>query len=157
MSEKPLQQFVVPFGRTCYGCGSENERGFRIQSFLEGEEVVCTWRPEAHHIAGPGFINGGVIATLIDCHTGAAATAAGYRGEGREPGTAPQLTYVTASLHVNYLRPTPAGVPLTLRARAGEVQGRRVVVACSLFADGVETANGESVFVRVPEDEAKPG
>ncbi len=148
MTEKPLQDYIVPFGRTCWGCGGENPHGLRIKSFREGGEVVCTWLPEPHHMAAPGVVNGGVIATLIDCHSAMAATDAAYRAEGRELGTAPRLVYFTASIHVNYLRPTPLEGPLTLRAHATEVAGRRVVVACSLFAAGVETANGETVFVR---------
>ncbi len=154
MTEKPLQDFVLPFGETCYGCGGRNPRGFRIKSFRAGEEVVCTWQPESHHMAGPGVVNGGVIATLLDCHSAAAATEAAYRAEGRELGTPPLMVYVTASLTVNYLRPTPLGGPLNLRARATEVAGRRVVVACSLFAEGVETANDKGVFVRLREEGA---
>lgn len=155
MTEKPLQDFVLPFGRTCFGCGSENPHGFRLQSFREGDEVVATWQPQPHHVAGPGVISGGVLATLMDCHTGATATEAAYRAEGRTIGEPPLLTLVTASLHVNYLRPTPLAGPLTLRARATAVEGRRVVVACTLWAEGQETANAEAVYVRIaPNPEA---
>jgi len=149
MTEKPLQEHVLPFGRTCYGCGSENPRGLRLQSFREGEEIVATWQPQPHHVSGPGVISGGGLATLMDCHTCAAATEAGYRAEGRAMGEPPLLTYVTASLHVNYLRPTPLAGPLTLRAHVTAMEGRRVVVACTLWAEGEETANAEAVYVRV--------
>ena len=129
MSERPLQDYIEPFGKTCFGCGGENAHGFRIKSFREGGEVVCTWRPEPHHMAAPGVVNGGVLATLIDCHSAITATDAAYRAAGRELGSAPLMVYVTASLTVNYVRPTPLGGPLTLRAHAQEVAGRRGVGA----------------------------
>ena len=151
MTEKPLQDYIVPFGQTCYGCGGENPHGFRIKSFREGEEVVCTWQPQAHHIAAPGVVNGGVIATLIDCHSAMTATDAAYRAEGRALGSAPLMVYVTASLRVNYLQPTPLAGPLVLRARATEVAGRKITVTCSLLAGGRETANGGGTFVRLQE------
>ena len=144
-----LQDRMLPFGRTCFGCGGENEHGLRIKSFVEGDEVVCDFDPEPWHIAAPGFINGGVVATLLDCHSAAAAVHAAYQAEGREVGSAPDLFYVTATLKVDYLRPTPSGKRLHLRASSTGVEGRKSNVVCSLLADGVETARAETVFVRV--------
>jgi acyl-CoA thioesterase FadM len=65
--------------------------------------------------------------------------------------TEPPLRYVTGSLHVDYLRPTPIDAQLTVRARVKEISGRKVVVASTLLADGVETAHGETVCVRMPD------
>lgn len=144
-----FQDRLRPFGQTCYGCGQENDHGLRIRSHWEGEEGICRWTPEPWHIAAPGVLNGGVIATLLDCHMACTAIAHAYRTEGREIGSDPQLLYVTASLHVDYLKPTPAGDQVELRARVTAQAGRRITVACSLLAGSRETARGEAVFARV--------
>ncbi len=82
--------------------------------------------PRPYHMAVPGYVYGGLIASLIDCHgTGTAAIAA-YKAEGREPGTEPPIRFVTASLKVDFHRPTPLGPVLELRGRAREVRGRKV-------------------------------
>jgi acyl-coenzyme A thioesterase PaaI-like protein len=149
MSEDPFQARLRPFGQTCFGCGQDNPQGLRIRSFWEGEEAVCRWRPQPWHMAQPGIVNGGVIATLIDCHCASTASAAAYRAEGRPLGSEPALVYVTASLRVDYLKPTPMDAELELRARVRGEQGRRFTLDCSLFAAGQETARGEVVMVRV--------
>jgi acyl-coenzyme A thioesterase PaaI-like protein len=148
MAERPIQDFVEPFGRTCWGCGQQNAHGFRIRSFWRGEEAVCTWRPEPHHNAAPGVLNGGVIATLMDCHCACVAISAAYRAEGREMGSHPAIVMVTGSLHVDYLRPTPMDGAVELRARVKEITARKAVLTCALLAGGIETARGEVVMVR---------
>lgn len=133
----------------CWGCGGSNGRGLRIKSYWDGDETVCTWEPGDEHIAFPGYLNGGIIATIIDCHCVNTACSAAYRAAGREIGTEPHLAYVTGSLFIEYLKPTPLGRPVTLRARVKEMGERKTVVACSLFCDGVECARGETVAVRI--------
>lgn len=144
-----FQDHLLPFGKSCFGCGQQNDHGLRIRSHWEGEEGVCHWTPQAWHTAAEGILNGGVIATLMDCHAASTAMAAAYRAEGREIGSLPRLVYVTASLHVDYLKPTPLGGELELRARVKEIAGRRIIMACSLSAAGTQTARSEAVFVRV--------
>ena len=136
----------------CYGCGQLNEHGLRIQSRWEGEEAVCRFTPKPFHTAIPGYVYGGLIASLIDCHGTGTAAAAGYRQEGRAMDTEPRLRYVTASLKVDYLRPTPLVGVLELRSRVDEVKGRKVVVKISLYAGGDECARGEVTAVRIPDD-----
>ncbi len=148
-SAPAFQDHLLPFGKSCFGCGQQNDHGLRIRSHWEGEEGVCHWTPQAWHMAGEGILCGGVIATLIDCHSACTATAAAYRAEGREIGSLPRLVYVTASLRVDYLRPTPLNGELELRARVKEIAGRRITIACSLSAAGTQTARSEAVFVRV--------
>ncbi|HKI99419.1 MAG TPA: PaaI family thioesterase [bacterium] len=155
MESPAFQDHVRPFGQTCYGCGQENPHGLRIRSHWEGDEGVCRWTPEPWHVAAPGVLNGGVIATLLDCHMACTATAHAYRAEGRAIGSEPVQLYVTASLHVDYLKPTPADGAVELRARVTGQQGRRITVACALVAGGQETARGEAVFVKVA-GEPKP-
>ncbi len=138
-------------GNHCYGCGPQNAKGFRIQSFWEGEESVCTWEPEPHHAAGPkDVLNGGVIATLIDCHCLCTVVAAAYREEGRQIGSSPIIWYVTGSLQVSYLKPTAINKPVTLRAKVQKTKPKKTIIECSLYSLSKETARAEVIAVRVP-------
>ena len=134
----------------CYGCGRLNDRGLQLQSRWDGDETVATLTPRPYHISIPGYVYGGLLASLIDCHGTGTASAAGYRAEGREMGTEPILRYVTAALQVSYLRPTPLGVPLEVRGRVQEVKGRKVVVEAWIVAAGEVCVRGEVVAVQVP-------
>ncbi len=133
----------------CFGCGRLNKQGHQIKSRVQGDRVVASFSPEPWHLSVPGFTYGGLIASLIDCHAMATAAAATYRAEGREPGSEPPLRFVTASLKVDYLKPTPIG-PLELSARARQVGERKVLVDVELSAGGEVTARGDVVAVRIP-------
>lgn len=50
-----------------------------------------------------------------------------YRTEGRDMDTLPAFRFVTGSLHVDYLKPTPIGETLEIRGRVKEINGRKVV------------------------------
>jgi acyl-coenzyme A thioesterase PaaI-like protein len=151
MAERAFQDYYDDSVAHCYGCGRLNEHGHQIRSFWEGDEAVTRFRPRPYHTAIPGYVYGGLIASLIDCHSTGTAAAAAYRAEGREMGTLPPLRFVTASLHVDYLRPTPLDAVLTIRARVQEVKGRKVVVTSTLYAGDLECARGEVVCVQMPE------
>jgi len=140
----------------CYGCGWANEHGLHLASHWDGEETVAVFEPKPWHTAIPGYVYGGLIASVIDCHGTGSASAAAYRAEGREMGTQPPLRFVTGSLQVTYLRPTPMGVPLEVRGRIREVGARKVVVDVTLSARGTVCAKGEVVAVRMP-DHMVPG
>ena len=129
----------------CFGCGPDNPQGLRIKSYWEGPETaVCTYQPQPHQTAGsPHYLNGGVIATLIDCHSVCLAVANAYRQDGEDPSAT--SWFVTASLSVNYLRPTPVDAPLKLKAKILDVEGNKTRLRCSVFSDGHETAVGEVV------------
>jgi acyl-coenzyme A thioesterase PaaI-like protein len=135
----------------CYGCGSNNPHGHQIKTHWEGEESVTRFTPEPYHTAVPGYAYGGLIASLIDCHSTGTAAAAMYRAEGREMDTLPPFRFVTGSLHVDYLKPTPIEGALELRGRVKEIRGRKVIVETTVFAQGVATARGEVVAVQMPE------
>ena len=139
----------------CYGCGRMNEMGLHLQSAWEGDEVVARYAPRPEHIALPGFVYGGLIASLIDCHGMATAAAHAQRLAGREIGEGETPRYVTAALHVDYLRPTPMGAELVLRARVVDTGTRKLVVRMTLAADGIDTARGEVVAVPMPESMAR--
>jgi acyl-coenzyme A thioesterase PaaI-like protein len=148
---KAFQDYYPDELSYCYGCGRLNEHGLHIRSFWDGDEAVCTYTPELFHLALPGFVYGGLIASLIDCHCTGTASAAAYRAANRAIGTDPPLRFVTASIHVDYLRPTPIGVSLEVRARVKEVKGRKVVMSATLSAKGEVCACGEVVAVQMPE------
>ncbi len=134
----------------CHGCGADNERGLQIKSYWDGEEAVATWRPEAHHCGGSKeIVNGGIIASLIDCHSLNLAIAHAYRSEKRPIGTIPRIGYVTANLNISYLRPTPIDQPLQLRARITKSAGKKIWLSCTLSAGGQIRARGEVLGVRV--------
>ena len=113
MDERSLQERYSP-ASVCFGCGPANALGLRIRSFLEGESVVSRWRPSAHHQAFPGALNGGIVGTLLDCHSNWAATTALMRATG----TATPPCTVTADFHVTLLAPTPADREVLLWAKA---------------------------------------
>jgi len=135
----------------CYGCGRLNEKGLQLKSRWDGEETVARFMPQPYHIAIPGTVYGGLIASLIDCHGTGTAAAAAYRAEGRGMDTSPPLRFVTAALRVDYLRPTPLGVSLEIRGRVKEISGRKVIVEATLAAAGEICARGEVVAVRLPD------
>lgn len=151
MKRKAIQDFYPDDLSHCYGCGRLNEHGLKIKSYYDGNEAVAVFEPKPYHIAVPGYVYGGLIASVVDCHGTGTASAAAYSAAGREPGTEPVFRFVTASLKVRYLRPTPAGVPLELRGKAKEMKGTKVVVSVTVSADGKIRARGEVVAVQIPE------
>ncbi len=152
MKQKAFQDYYPDDLSHCYGCGRLNEHGLHIKSYWDGEETVCTFHPKPYHIAIPGYVYGGLIASLIDCHSTGTAAAAAYRAEGRAMDTDPPFRFVTGSLRVDFLQPTPLGVPLEIRGRVKEIKGRKVVVAATLSAEGEVCARGEVVAVQLPEN-----
>jgi acyl-coenzyme A thioesterase PaaI-like protein len=151
MADKSFQDYYPDDLSHCYGCGRLNEHGLHIKSYWDGDETVCTFEPRPYHMAIPGYVYGGLIASLIDCHSTGTAAAAAYRAEGRAMDSEPPLRFVTAALHVDYVRPTPLGVELEVRASVKEIKGRKVVVAATLSAGGEVCARGEVVAVQMPE------
>jgi len=151
MNQKPFQDYYPDHMAHCYGCGRLNEFGHQIKSNWDGDESVCYFNPKPYHTAIPGYVYGGLLASLIDCHGTGTAAAAAYREAGRSMDTEPALRFLTGSLHVDYLKPTPMGVTLEIRGKVKEVKGRKVVIEEWLLANGVITVRGEVVAVQVPE------
>lgn len=140
----------------CYGCGRLNAHGHQIKSYWDGDETVAHFTPQPHHTAIPGYVYGGLLASLIDCHGTGTASAAAYRAAGREMGSDPPLRYVTGTLQVRYLRPTPLGGALEIRGRVREIKGRKVVVEAWIVAAGEICVTGEVVALQMPET-MRPG
>lgn len=149
MTDQPIQNFYPDDVAICYGCGRLNEHGLHVQTYWDGEEGVARFTPKPYHTAFPGFVYGGLIASLIDCHSMGTAIAATYQVEGRAPGSEPEITYVTGNLNVSYLKPTPINAELVLRARVTEITPKKALVSVSVLANGQESARGEVVAVRV--------
>lgn len=149
--DKAFQDYYPEELSHCYGCGSNNSHGHRIKSYWDGAETVAHFTPAPYHTAIPGFVYGGLIASLIDCHGTGTASAVAYRAAGREMGSAPALRFVTAALKVDYLAPTPLGVELELRGTPVEVKEKKVVVDITVTAAGKVTAKGQVIAVRMPE------
>ncbi|HEX7153747.1 MAG TPA: PaaI family thioesterase [Thermoanaerobaculia bacterium] len=143
---RSVQETYAPNNR-CFGCGPANEKGLRIRSLDSGEELVCEWRPEAHHVAFDGIVNGGICGALLDCHSNwtAAIHLMKKHGAAEPPCT------VTADFHVHLKRPTPIDATLQLRAHVVESTDDRAVVEATLEANGKVTATCRGTFVAVKE------
>jgi acyl-coenzyme A thioesterase PaaI-like protein len=153
--QKAFQDYYPDHLSYCYGCGRLNQYGLQIKSFWDGDETVCTFNPRPYHTAIPGYVYGGLIASIIDCHGTGSAAAAAYRAEGRSMDSEPPLRYLTANLNVNYLKPTPIDTPLQLRGKIREVKGRKVIVDIDLYANGQVCATGQVTAVQVPDQLVK--
>jgi acyl-coenzyme A thioesterase PaaI-like protein len=139
----------------CYGCGRSNPHGHQLKSFAEGGEVVAHFTPGPDYSSLPGFVYGGLLASLVDCHAMATAAAADLGGAAISGGTqAPR--YVTGSLRVDYLKPTPLGVELEIRGRIKEQSERKKVVELTVSAAGTVTVHAEAVAVRMPKSMEQP-
>ncbi len=155
MDPKAIQDYYPDELSYCYGCGRLNEHGHQIKSFWDGDETISRFTPKPYHTAIPGYVYGGLVASLIDCHGTGTAALASYRAEGRESDTLPPFRFVTASLQVDFLKPTRLGVELELRGKVIELKGRKVISEITVSANGEITARGKVVAVQMPENMPK--
>lgn len=145
-SGKCLQELYAPHN-ACFGCGPANEKGLRVRSLVEGDQVVATWRPEPHHEAFPGVLNGGIIGALLDCHCN--WTAAWHLMQLRKV-VRPPCT-VTADYGITLKRPCPSAGLVALTARVVEATADRCVVKGTLEAEGKLRALCTGTFIAVRE------
>lgn len=130
----------------CYGCGRNNDQGLKLKSYWQEEESVCRHTPRPYYSGGfPGFLYGGMIASLMDCHGAATASAAKSRETDQ-----PISRFVTASLKIDFLHPTPLGIELEVRGKVFEIKGRKVIVDLWLIANAKQCAQGRGIFVQIP-------
>ena len=148
---KAFQEYYPENVAHCYGCGRLNHAGQQSKTYWDGDETLTRFQPGPEHTAIPGFVYGGLLASLIDCHCTGTAAAAMYRAENRPMDSLPAFRFVTGSLHVDYLKPTPLGPELQIRGWIKEIRGRKVIVEAEVSADGVVTARGEGVAVQMPD------
>ncbi|HAS40612.1 MAG TPA: PaaI family thioesterase [Microscillaceae bacterium] len=137
-------------GNVCFGCGHDNHEGLKIKSHWEGEESVCVWQSQEKYNGWKGIMNGGIMATIIDCHTMATATMQAYKEEGnRAWDSQPEYRYATGTMNIKYLKPTPNDIPVKLVAKVTEVKGRKTTMTCELWSNDTKTAEAEVVAIRV--------
>ena len=145
MNEQAFQDQYPDDYAHCYGCGRLNAGGHHLKSYWDGEESVCRFTPDAKYTGGfPVFLYGGIIASLIDCHGAGTASAAKAREDGK-----PLSRFVTASLKVDYLAPTPINTELEVRGKPVEIKGRKVIVELTVSAEGKICATGTVVMVQI--------
>ncbi len=152
MELKAIQDYYPDDLSYCFGCGRLNEHGHQIKSYWDGDETISHFTPKPYHIAIPGYVYGGLIASIIDCHGTGTAALASYKAEERNPDTLPAFRFVTASLQVDYLKPTPLGVELELRGKIIEKKGRKVISEITVSANKEICARGKVVAVQMPEN-----
>ncbi|MEM6965311.1 MAG: PaaI family thioesterase [Bacteroidota bacterium] len=146
--EKDYFQDHMP-GNVCFGCGRANHEGLKISSYWEGDESICIWESQEKYQGWKGILNGGILATLIDCHTMCTAMAAAYQAENRDIESQPIYRYATGTINVKYLKPTSNLHPVELRAKVEAIKGRKVVITCDAYSEGIKTAKAEVVAIRV--------
>lgn len=152
MTAKAFQDHYPDEFAHCFGCGRLNKEGLQIKSHWDGEESVCHYTPMPFYTGGfPGYVYGGLIASLMDCHAAATASAAKLRAEGLTLNDRPVSRFVSASLKVDFLKPTPTGTVLEVKGMVKEIQGRKVTVSVTLSAEGEIRAKGEALLVQIPE------
>ena len=141
-----LQDLYAPHS-DCFGCGPANPHGLHIKSRVEGDLVVADWTPAPHHKAFDGFVSGGILGVLFDCHSNWAVLHFLMKEGGltRPPDT------VTAQYSVSFLRPTPLGRVLHFSSKLVEIQGDRATIETTLEVDGRTTATSRGAFVVVKE------
>jgi len=145
MNDRPCVQERHAPRNHCFGCGPDNPKGLHVRSFEDGEGLFAEWMPEPHHEAFDGVVSGGILGTLLDCHSNWTAAIHLMKAAGRD---APPCT-VTAEFHVRLLRVTPSGGPLRLRARVLDAGSDRATVEATVEAGGKATATCRGVFVAV--------
>jgi acyl-coenzyme A thioesterase PaaI-like protein len=145
MAEEPSLQERYARESICFGCGPANPDGLHIRSRREAGETVADWMPSPRHQAFAGILNGGIIGTLMDCHSNwtAAEHLMRKRGVDQPP------TTVTADFHVFLRRPTPSDRPVHVQARVVESGDDRATVEAELSSGGTVTATCRATFVAV--------
>jgi acyl-coenzyme A thioesterase PaaI-like protein len=152
MSEKAFQDYYPDQWSHCFGCGRLNKHGHQIRSYWQGDETVAFFTPKPYHTAIPGYVYGGLLASLIDCHGTGTAAAAAYRAQNRPMDSLPPLRFLTGALNIKYIRPTPLGQRLELRGKVRQVKERKVIVDVRIIVDDVVTVTGEVIAIQIPEN-----
>jgi acyl-coenzyme A thioesterase PaaI-like protein len=141
-----IQESLYP-ELTCFGCGHANPDGFHLRSYRDGDLTVGEFVSRPEHDNGFGFLNGGIISTVLDCHTAAVVLwEAAQRGWEAEPGA--PVPFITAGFEVKFLRPTPLAAPVQLTARPESISDKAIVVSAELSADGKPRATMTATWLR---------
>ncbi len=150
-----IQDFYADHFALCYGCGRLNEHGMQLKTAWDGDETITHYIPQPYHTAIQGFVYGGLLASLIDCHGTGSASLAIAREQGIELTEFNAPRCVTASLKVEYLKPTPITGSIVIRGKIKELKGRKVTVEAELSVDGVVCVIGEILAIQIRDDFGK--
>lgn len=146
----------------CFGCGKNNPEGLQIKSYWEGDTCICIWNSQQKYNGWTNLLNGGILATLVDCHCMATATSYAYQQENnRAWNSEPVYRYATGTMTIKYLKPTSNNLPIRLEAKIREVKNKKTTVQCTCWSGGIKTAEAEVIAIRVydsslPEDGNNP-
>jgi hypothetical protein len=149
--EPAFQDYYPEHLAHCYGCGRLNTHGYRLETRWDGEESVTFFTPAPYLTAVPGVVYGGLLASIVDCHSTGTAAAALYRAQGRPMDSEPAHRFVTGTLSVRYLHPTPLGPAIEVRGRVKAVHGRKVTVVSRVLVGEVVTIEAEVVAIEMPD------
>ncbi len=152
---KAIQDYYDDDFSYCYGCGRLNNDGYHLKTYLNDDETISRYRPKDYHIAIKGFVYGGLLASLIDCH-GTGSASLFYARDHRikvEPHNAPR--FVTANLNVNYLRPTPLQKELIIKGALKEINSRKVITTIEIIINDVVCVSGEVTAILIPDNFGK--
>jgi acyl-coenzyme A thioesterase PaaI-like protein len=145
-SDLSIQESLYP-ELTCFGCGHANSEGFHLRSYRDHELTIAIFTPRPEHDNGFGFLNGGIITTVLDCHTAAVvmweADQHGWKAENGAP-----VPFITASLDVKFLRPTPLGPTLILNAEPEKISESEIIVNAELVFDEKQRATISARWLR---------
>ncbi|MFK7904764.1 MAG: PaaI family thioesterase [Chitinophagales bacterium] len=148
MQQKSIQDYMV--GNVCFGCGKDNHDGLQIDSYWqENDEIVCVWHSQTKYQGWKGILNGGILASLIDCHCMGAAMAAVYKAENRNLDSQPVYRYATGTISIRYMRPTPNDKSIELRAKVLEIKGKKVTIHCDVWVERKKTAEANVIAIKV--------
>ena len=145
-SPQIFQDFMP--GNVCFGCGKSTKNGLHIKSYWADNFSECVWTPKNNHQGWPGIMNGGIIATIIDCHVMGTSMAYAYKHEKRPLGSLPEYKYATGSMKIKYLKPTPNKTVL-LRAKVLSYSEKKIYMSCDVISQKKVTAVGEVIAFRV--------
>jgi acyl-coenzyme A thioesterase PaaI-like protein len=149
MSKKAIQDLFPEDGTHCYGCGRNNSKGLQIKTFCEQDECICRFQPKSYHIAYPEVGCGGIISTILDCHSINTAMYAAYKAQNREVGSKPDMIFATKSMTVNFIKSAPIKETWVFKAKVKEFTQRKIIIECKVYANEVEFANGTVVAVKI--------
>lgn len=149
MNEQFFQDYIR--NNNCFGCAPGNPHGFRIKSsWRSADEAVCKFTPHSYHCArSVGVVNGGVIATIVDCHCICTAIADAYAREDKKIGEGNEISYVTAAMNIDFVKPIPMGSTLLFVAKVQEVTPKRTSLLCTVEVADVLYAKATITAVRI--------
>lgn len=141
-----------PRSRGCFLCGLENKKGFQLTWFSDyGQNQVWTeLEVEPFYNGYPGVVHGGIVAALLD-ETSFRAIAL----EEKENFLISRL-FVTATLNIQYRRPTPTGQTLRVVGWIKRMAHNSYETLAEIrLQDGTVTASCRALIMQPSEDFAQ--